>query len=449
MRWAPLASGAEASAVRIVMLGINYWPEETGIAVFNTGRCEHLAARGHEVTMCTGFPYYPRWRVAEAYRGRLVARENRHGVEILRSYLYVPRRVTTLRRILHEASFIASSCLRTLASRRPDVLVTVSPPLGLALSSLLLSRLWGIPYVFRVEDLQPDAAIDLGMLPSGATAKGLYALERLAYRRAALVSTLTPAMQRKIAGKGVPAERVALCPNWAEPDLFELPLAGGGAAFHERFGLVNRLLVVHVGNMGVKQGLDVVLAAAERSREYPEIVYLLVGDGAVRPALEARAAMAGLDNLRILSLQPTPIFRQLLAAADLTLVTQQRTVGDIVFPSKVLTLLAAGKPVVASLNASSEVARVVTEAGAGVIAAAEDPEALVAAVGGLRGDADRRQRMGANGRAYARAHWDRERILTDMEQQLLGAAASRSRPESSSPRGTDAAQHLPGHPHVR
>jgi len=435
--------------MRIVMLGINYWPEETGIAVFNTGRCEYLAARGHDTTMCTGFPYYPRWRVDEVYRGRLFARETRNGVEIRRSYLYVPGRVTTLRRIFHEGSFIATSCLRALAGRRPDLLVTVSPPLGLALSSVLLQRVWGIPYVFHVPDLQPDAAVDLGMLPSGPMVKFLYAIERLAYRRAALVSTLTPTMQRKIVGKGVPAERVVLSPDWAEPDLFDLPLTGGGAAFRERFGLVNRLLVVHVGNMGVKQGLDVVLAAAERSRDYPEVVYLLVGDGAVRPALEARAAMAGLDNLRILPLQPTPIFRQLLAAADLTLVTQQRTVGDIVFPSKVLTLLAAGKPVVASLNASSEVARVVTEAGAGVIAVAEDPEALVAAVGALRGDADRRQRMGANGRAYARAHWDRGRILTNMEQRLLGVAACQSCSAASSSGGADAARRLPGHPHDR
>jgi len=435
--------------MRIVTLGINYWPEETGIAVFSTGRCEYLAARGHDVTMCTGFPYYPRWRVAEPYRGRLVTREERHGVQILRSYLYVPRRVTTLRRILHEASFIVSSCLRSLGSGRPDVLMTVSPPLGLALPTVLLSRLRDIPYVFRVEDLQPDAAVDLGMLPSGSSVKWLYALEHLAYRRAALVSTLTPAMRRKIIAKGVPADRVALSPNWAEAELFELPLAGGGTAFRQRFGLANRFLVVHVGNMGVKQGLDVVLAAAERSREYPEVVYLLVGDGAVRPALEARAARAGLDNLRILPLQPVPIFRELLAAADLALVTQQRTVADIVFPSKLLTLLAAGKPVVASLNASSEVARVVAEAGAGVVAAAEDPEALAAAVQILRGDAQRRQRLGANGRAYAWNHWNRGLILADMERQLLGVAASRSRPTTSASPSPDAARHLSGHPHVR
>jgi len=434
--------------MRIVMLGINYWPEETGIAVFNTGRCEYLAARGHDVTMCTGFPYYPRWRVDAAYRGRLFTRETRNGVRILRSYLYVPRRVTTLRRMLHEGSFIASSVLRALAGRRPDLLVTVSPPLGLALSSMFLQRVWGVPYVFHVPDLQPDAAVDLGMLRPGRMVRFLYVVERLAYRRAALVSTLTRAMQRRIVGKGIPPDRVVLFPDWAEPGLFELPLTGGGPAFRERFGLADRFLIVHVGNMGVKQGLEVVLAAAERSRDCPEIVYLLVGDGAVRPRLEARATAAGLGNLRILPLQPAPIFRELLAAANLTLVTQQRVVADIVFPSKVLTLLAAGKPVVASLNASSEVARVVTEAGAGVVSPAEDADALVRAVRELRGDPERRRRMGTQGRAYARTHWDRERILPEMEQRLRRVADDRGWPAPATPGSDDASPRLLGRGHA-
>src|SRR5205823_2279558 len=101
-------------SMRLLMLGINYWPEETGIAVFSTGRCEYMASRGHATTIATGFPYYPRWRIDDAYRGRLTARQTRNGVEILRSYLYVPRHVTTLGRIVHEASFVASSCLRAM-----------------------------------------------------------------------------------------------------------------------------------------------------------------------------------------------------------------------------------------------------------------------------------------------------------------------------------------------
>ncbi|HTK90562.1 MAG TPA: WcaI family glycosyltransferase [Verrucomicrobiae bacterium] len=404
--------------MRILVLGINYWPEETGIAVFNTGRCEYLAAKGHHVTMVTGFPYYPRWRVAPEYRGRLVARERRNGVEIRRSWLYVPRRVTTLRRVLHEASFIASATLRAALGSRPDLLMTVSPPLGLALSSVLLGRLWGIPYVFHVPDLQPDAAVELGMLPTGRVVRLLYAVERLAYRHAALISTLTRAMQQRIIDKGIAPSRVTLFPDWADPALFSLPTTGGGAEARRTFDLGERFVVLHAGNMGVKQGLDVVVDAAARTRDRADIVYLLVGDGAARPALEARAAAAGLPNLRFLPLQPDPVFRDLLAAANLTLVTQQAVVADIVFPSKVLTVLAAAKPVVASLNASSEVARVIIEARAGLVTPAEDGAALADAVRALRDDPERRRQMAAEGRVYARAHWDRALTLGDMERAL-------------------------------
>jgi colanic acid biosynthesis glycosyl transferase WcaI len=408
--------------MRLLVLGINYWPEETGIAVFTTGRCEYLAARGHEVTMVTGFPYYPQWRVHDGYRGRLFAREARNGVTILRCYLYVPRRVTTVRRVLHEASFLASSLVRALGAQRPDLLLVVSPPLGLAVSAVLLSRRWEVPYAFHVADLQPDAALELGMLPEGRLTRMLYRLERLAYHRAALVSTLTEAMRQRIVAKGVPPEKVVRSSDWADPALFAVPLLGGGAMFRRAFGLEDCFLVVHIGNMGVKQGLEIVLEAAARSADHPALAYLLVGDGAMRQTLEARATERQLSNLRVLPLQRREMFLELLAAADVCLVTQQRTVADIVFPSKVITLLAAGRPVVASVNAKSEVTRVITEAGAGVVVPPEEPEALLEAIGALWQDMVSRQTMGARGRAYARQQWDREQILPMLEAGLLRIA---------------------------
>jgi colanic acid biosynthesis glycosyl transferase WcaI len=260
--------------------------------------------------------------------------------------------------------------------------------------------------------------VDLGMLPTGRVVRLLYAVERLAYRHAALISTLTRAMRQRIIDKGIAPSRVTLFPDWADPALFSLPTTGGGAEARRTFDLGERFVVLHAGNMGVKQGLDVVVDAAARTRDRADIVYLLVGDGAARPALEARAAAAGLPNLRFLPLQPDPVFRDLLAAANLTLVTQQAVVADIVFPSKVLTLLAAAKPVVASLNASSEVARVIIEARAGLVTPAEDGAALADAVRALRDDLERRRQMAAEGRVYARAHWDRALTLGDMERAL-------------------------------
>lgn len=404
--------------MRILCLGMNYWPEETGTGVFSTGRCEYLAAT-HEVVMCTGMPYYPEWRIVASYRGKPFITETRNGVRVLRCWLYVPRRVTSVRRILNEASFVAMATVRALGVWRPAVVLVVAPPLALTIPAVLISRLWGIPYVFHVTDLQPDAAVDLGMLREGRVTTALYALERLAYRKAAMVSTLSEAMRERIVQKGVAREKTTIFDDWSDPALFRIPLDGQAGEFRRRYAITAKHLVVHAGNMGVKQGLDVILEAALVSRARQDIVYFLVGDGAMREALESKARRVGLANLRFLPLQDRESFHQMLIDADLSLVTQQRTVGDIVFPSKTRTLLAAGCPVVASLNHGSEVARVIVEAGAGVVTPAEDPRALSQAIITLLDDPGRRALMKRNGRSYAREHWDRDHILARMEECLV------------------------------
>jgi putative colanic acid biosynthesis glycosyltransferase WcaI len=413
--------------MRIHVIGINYWPEATGISVFSTGRAEYLAAQGHDVTMCTAMPYYPQWRIPDQYRGFRFRNEERGGVRILRCPLYVPSAVTALRRVLHEASFVAAAFVRSLFCRRPDILVVVSPPLGLAIVAAILARVWRVPYVFHVADLQPDTALDLGMVQRGFVARLLYAVERLAYSRAALVSTLTPAMRTRIIAKGIPADRVTLFSDWADPDLFDLSAGASAAAIRAELKLDDRFVVLHIGNMGVKQGLGVVLDAAERTRDDYGIVYVLVGDGAARPQLEAAARARALPNVRFLPLLPHDRFLALLASADACLVTQQRTVADVVFPSKTLTLFAAGKAVIASVTRDSEVARVVDEAGAGLVVAPEDGAALADAVMRLRRDVDLHAAAAIGSRRFARRSWDRTATLKHLDDMLRRTAAARPR----------------------
>lgn len=404
--------------MRVHIIGINYWPEVTGIAVFSAGRAEYLASRGHDVTMCAAVPYYPQWRVPDAYRGFTFRREQRDGVTIVRCPIYVPSVVTPMRRVLHEASFIAAAFIRSLTCRRPDVLLVVSPPLGLAVIAAILGRLWRAPFIFHVADLQPDTALDLGMMKPGRVARLLYAVERLAYRRATIVSTLTQAMRARIVAKGIPEAKVVLFADWADPQLFTLVPGADSESIRQELDLGDSFVVLHAGNMGVKQGLDVVLDAADRTRATAGLVYVLVGDGAMRSRLQARARALNLTNVKFVPLLPGDRFLPLLAAADVCLITQQRTVADIVFPSKILTLLAAGKAVIASVDAKSAVARAITDAGAGLVVAPEQAEDLAAAIETLRDDRARRREMGASGRAYAGRHWERTQTLTYMADTL-------------------------------
>jgi colanic acid biosynthesis glycosyl transferase WcaI len=340
--------------------------------------------------------------------------ETRNGVRILRSYAYIPRRVTSAKRVLHEASFVFSSLLRALFRSRPDVLLVVSPPLGLAANAVLLSRMWGIPYVFDVEDLQPDAAAELGMLPKPILS-AMYKVERMAYRNASLVSTLTTGMKRRIIEKGVSEDKTALFEPRSDASLATIA-AKEGNAFRARHLLEDKLVVSHSGNMGVKQGLGVILDAAALSRDDESIVFVIVGDGAVRGRIQARAQELSLSNVIFLPLLDSNEFKEFLSASDICLVTQQKTVSDMVFPSKTVTYLAAGCPVIASVNRNSEVARTIEESQAGLVVEPENPQALLSAIREL-GCGDLKL-YGANAREYAFRRWSSERVLGFLEEKL-------------------------------
>jgi colanic acid biosynthesis glycosyl transferase WcaI len=406
--------------VRILILSINYWPEVTGIGAFTTYRAEYLAATGHEVEVCTTFPYYPDWKVPPEYSGKLGLKEKRNGVSIVRSYSYIPTRVTALKRILFEASFIIGVTLRALLRKRPDMLLVVSPPLGLAATAILLSRLWSIPYVFDVEDLQPDSASDLGMLPKWAV-KLLYKVENAAYRHARLVTTLTPSMRQKIIAKGFREDHVELLEPRMDDSLIDLP-PEEGIAFRQRYNLGEKFLATHSGNMGVKQGLDVILDAAALNRADDSMLFLCVGNGSDCERIKRRAAELDLGNVRFLPLLDETDFRGLMAASNVCLVTQQRSVSEIFFPSKIVTYLAAGRPMIASVNPECEVARMTRESGAGRVVEAENPRALLEAVCELR-NADLRK-AGENARAYACMRWSSGRVLEHLERSLTAAAGS-------------------------
>jgi colanic acid biosynthesis glycosyl transferase WcaI len=406
--------------MRIIVLSVNYWPEVTGIGAVTTYRAEYLAGAGHDVEVCTTFPYYPDWKVLPEYRGKLARKEKRNGVSIVRSYAYVPNPVTPSKRILFEVSFIIGVTLRALLRKRPDVLLVVSPPLGLAATAILLSRLWSAPYVFDVEDLQPDSASDLGMLPKWAV-KLLYKVENAAYRHARLVTTLTPSMRQKIVDKGFAEDHVELFEPRMDESFIDLR-AEEGNGFRRRYDLGEKFLVTHSGNMGVKQGLDVILDAAVLSRADDSMLFLCVGNGADCERIKRRAAELDLGNVFFLPLLDAQDFRGLMAASNVCLVTQQQSVSEIVFPSKIVTYLAAGRPIIASVNPECEVARIARESEAGRVVEAENPLALLDAICELR-NADLRK-AGENARAYACKRWSSARVLEHMERRLTAAAGS-------------------------
>ena len=296
--------------------------------------------------------------------------------------------------------------------------MAVCPPMTSGLVPGLLARRLAIPLVIHVQDLQLDAARELGLLRQPLLLSGLARLERRLLGQARAVTTISSSMADRLAAKGVPARRLKVLPNWA--DLDGIQPAERHNLMRRELGLASETVALYAGNMGEKQGLEVVLEAAALTRENPAIRYLLAGEGAARGRLKSQAAAQGLDNLLFLPLQSASRFPLLLAAADIHLVVQRRQAADLVMPSKLTNIMAAGGSFIATATAATELGRITTESQAGLLVPPEDAGALAQAVLKLAEDSGLRKRMSARARQYAEAFWDREQILRLWEELLLG-----------------------------
>ena len=380
--------------MRIVVWGINYAPEVTGIAPYNVGLCRFLASRGHELHMVTTFAYYPQWRKSAADSGLLYRTDHDEaGVPVHRCWHYVPARPSTLRRIMHEFSFGLTSWLRILALPRADVYLVVSPPLILGPLAWLATRLKRSRYVFHVQDLQPDAALGLGMVKPGLFTKLLFGVEAFAYRHAAGVGGISQGMLDAFTRKGVPEAKRWYFPNWvpdgdAPPngpstdrrpsEERSLPLPD----FRRTHGIASdAFLAIYSGNVGNKQGLGVLLDAAlllarQNPAAVPPIEIVIAGDGAARAGLAARHATLGLRRVRLLPLLSEADYRAMLQTANVALITQEKGTGQFFFPSKLLTVLGAGLTVLAVADEESELARALRQADCGFVVPPGEPAAL-------------------------------------------------------------------------
>ena len=398
--------------MRVLVWGINYAPEVTGIAPCNVALCEGLRAAGHDAHMLTSFPYYPGWTKRPEDAGKWFRTDVVNGVPVHRCWHYVPGKVSSWKRIAHEGSFVAASFARSLLLGRFDVAVVVSPPLLLGAAAWLR----GVPFVFHVQDLQPDAAVGLGMLKPNAFTRLLYRLEAFSYAKAARVSGISQGMLRAFAAKGVLAEKRVYFPNGtALFDLDALPLRG---SWRTRHGFApGDFLAVYSGNLGVKQGLDILLAAA-RMMTGQRVRIVICGQGATGVRLQEEAARLGLPNLTLLPLQNDEAYREMMVDTDLALITQQPGTGQYFFPSKLLSALAFARPVLAVADADSELALALGEGGFGFLTPPGDAAALVGALdraavmdnAGLRA-------LGEAGRKYVeRFEW--ANVLADFERTL-------------------------------
>jgi len=440
--------------MRILIHGINFFPELTGIGKYSGEMAEWLAAQGHEVRIVTAPPYYPQWKVADGFanrwskeqrqilpdlplnkRGDVVfspqpfpstqpfplpqpSPEGRGGcLMVFRCPLWVPKQPSGLKRILHLASFALSSFPVMLGQIfwRPDVVMVVEPPLFCAPQAWLVARLSGGKAWLHIQDFEVDAAFDLGLLKGAVLRRWVAGGERWLMGRFDRVSTISQRMLERALAKGVAKDRVVLFPNWVDIKQKQGGRPDGEISYRTQLGIVEDAVVaLYSGNMGGKQGLEILAQVASLLRDKRNIVFVFCGNGAGRADLVALCE--GLPNVRFMDLQPMERLGELLGFADIHLLPQRADAADLVMPSKLTGMLASDRPVVVTAHEGTELASVVS--GCGLVVRPEQPQAFADAIVLLAKNPELRARFGAVGRAYAEANLSQTAVLGRFEAEL-------------------------------
>lgn len=400
------------------MLSINYAPDKTGIAVTTTEVAEWFSEKGDNVTVITALPYYPEWKINEAYRHKSKRNENIKGVSIFRVNLFVPQKLNTIKRILHELSFVFFTFFKAVRLKKPDVIVVVSPPLFLGLIVIILKYVWKRKLLLNIKDLVPDAAIELNMLKSPVFIRILYVIERFIYKHSDAIASLGHGVLNRLEKKGVPRAKLHYLPDTADPQLLSSPHKTKAANLFLTSNKIKAdFIVLHSGNMGVKQGIPVIIYAASLLKEKP-ICFYIVGDGGEKEKIIELTKSLHLNNVRFLPLQPREHLADMYHAADISLVTQMKEVIDIVVPSKLVSMMAAGSCVIASTASDSEAAKIVLDADCGVIVPPENSEKLAEAILSFYNHQETIEQKRINARKYISKWYDREQVMQTFNNLL-------------------------------
>jgi glycosyltransferase involved in cell wall biosynthesis len=408
---------AQPDHLGILILSIYYAPEITGNAPYVAGLAEHWAGRGHHVTVVTGDAHYPEWR------RRARPAPDGENPTVRRYRHYVPRVHNAATRLRYEASWLLSAS-RALTSGSFDVAIGVSPTLSGAVLANLAGWRFRIPFGLIFQDLIGQAAAQSGYPGSRSVAKQVQAVEGTVARRANQIAIVAENFRDYLEASGVAPDRIVRVRNWSH----QIEADESREDTRKRLGWpAGAFVCLHAGNMGQKQGLDNLIEGAKRLRS-ENVLLVLAGDGNDRERLIALVRDEALENVSFIHSSQSPEqFASMLSAADVLVLNQRPSVSDMALPSKLAAYFASGRPVIAAVAGSSSAGRELASAGAGILVSPGDPVGLAAAVHALMAGPDDRERLGANGRAYAARYLARDQALADYDG-FLDSLAPTPRP---------------------
>ncbi|KAA0232968.1 MAG: D-inositol-3-phosphate glycosyltransferase [Acidimicrobiales bacterium] len=411
--------------MNIVVICPHFAPDLAPTGEVMTRIVEELAARGHRLHVVTSLPWYERHRIEPGWEGSVVRHDEVPWGVISRVHPFPTDKTNIPARAAAFGGFTALTTFVALLTRlSPDVVLAMSPPLTLGVAGWLAARRHRVPFVFNIQDVFPDVAVELGAITDRRVISFARWLERFTYFRADAVTVLSDDLRENVAAKlaGDRPDRVVVIPNFVDTD--RIAPGSPDNDYRGEFDLSGKRVVMYAGNVGMSQSLDLMLEAAATFTDDPDIRFVINGSGAARPGLIERAR--GLENVVFVGMQPRERLSQVLAAADIHVVPLKTGLARSSVPSKLYSILAAGRPVVASVDAGTEVARVVDGAGAGVCVPPEDAEAFTKALAVLLQDDQQRAAMGRRGRSFVEG-WASPAAVARRYEDLFAQVAEERR----------------------
>ena len=408
-------SGASTRTMKILFV-THYFPPEVNAPANRTHEhCRRWVRDGHEVTVITGVPNHPRGRIFEGYQNRWIQEEELDGIRVIRTWMYLTPNSGFLRRIVNYLLFALCAVLASPRTGEPDLVVATSPQFFVGIAGAIISKWKRRPFVLEIRDLWPKSIVELGQLRPGPVLSALETLECWLYRSAAGVVVNTRTFRDHITARGVEPDRIELVYNGIDPKMFRpRPRSEALLAEHD---LANHFTVAYVGTLGLAHGLMLLIDVAERLKGRAELRFVLIGDGADREKLEAEVARRGLDNVRMLGLQPREAMPHWIASIDLLLVMlRDLPVFETVIPSKIFEFLAQERPVV--LAARGEIRRMMEEAGGALLIGPEDADQLVGAIEEVMDRPEEAAERARSGRQWVEEGFIRDDLARRMETFL-------------------------------
>jgi colanic acid biosynthesis glycosyl transferase WcaI len=417
--------------MNLVVLCPHFEPDLAPTGVVMTSIVRQLAALGHQMHVVTSLPWYEHHRVEEGWRGDGPETIVRHTDEpwgrISRVHPFPTDKTNIPARALAFGAFTTVNGATALLTRsRPDLVLAMSPPLTLGAAGIAVAKAHRVPFVFNIQDVFPDVAVEVGAISDRRVIAAASWLERVTYNAADAITVLSDDLRDNVASKlrgGTDsAAKVRVIPNFVDTE--RIRPGPKENDYRAEFGLTGKTVVMYAGNLGYSQSVDLMLDAAVAHQHDPSVVFVVNGGGSARPGLERQAS--GLDNVRFIDLQPRGRLPEVLAAADVHVVPLRKGLARSSVPSKLYSILASGRPVVASVDPGTEVARTISRAGAGLAVPPDDAEAFTKAITRMIEDPDQAEAWGLAGRRFVEG-WASPAAVAAAYEALFEELRARSR----------------------